>query len=153
MVWRGRRLGLVAAAGGVGLAIALAFAARPALITEADYRRLRPGMTAAEVERVLGGPPRNLLKRRGTVWVSQADGNRVSAFLDAGRAYPHFFPQLRYDEGQAVWVTPTGLVAVASGRDGRLRDRYFSTVEVSNGPSVWNWLGSRPEQIRRALGL
>ncbi len=135
------------------LAVAGAIAPRPDQWTQREYRQLQMGMTRVEVERVLNGPPRSRLQRRGTAWVPQPDGQRVSAFLDGGLVYPHFFPRLKYDQHQAVWVAPTGLIAVAYGRDGRLGDKYFSTVDLPAGPSLLGWLASRPRQLRRSLGL
>jgi hypothetical protein len=82
-------------------------------------------MTRAEVERVLGGPPRNECRDRVDVWVSRA-GRRTSAELVPGPVAIRFFPGA--DGEEAVWVGEKGLIAVLFGADGRLRETYVSDV-------------------------
>ena len=126
---------------------------RPADLTAADARRIRPGMTAAEVDRRLGGPPRNALTRRGAVWEPQADGSLVSRFVDRGDPAISCFPKAPGDGRQAAWITPSGLIAVEIGPAGRVRDVYFSPVQLATGPSAVHWLASRPRAIRRWFGF
>ena len=51
------------------------------------------------------------------------------------------------------WNTTTALIAVYFGEDGRLQQKYQSTVHESVRPSVIDWLASRPRMIRRSLGF
>jgi hypothetical protein len=159
--------------------VALGFVLRPGSrgVTEAHLRRLTPGMTQAEVERELGGRPRDELKYSAIVWVPQADGKRRSAFIGPGtpgvgflvsesfRDHPpnevapkkaaqvSFFPGTQGAPGrQAVWVTETGLIAVEFGQDGRLRQTFFSTVHGRRPPTPMDWVASRPRMVLKALG-
>jgi hypothetical protein len=133
-------------------------------VTEEDFRRLEPGMTRAEVERRLHGPPRNDLKHQAIIWLPQADGRRISHHIEpvapafnpfvredrppglprraSGASPQDFFPRAK-DGQQALWITRTGLIAVDFGPDGRLREKYHSTVHESEPPSLMGWLRSR----------
>jgi hypothetical protein len=132
-------------------------------------------MTRAEVEHLLGGPPRNALRYRGLVWLPQATGRPISAEIAPGSAAVDFlvredrpknarlpqradgldfFPQESGKKGdQAVWIARTTLVAAYFGPDGLLRQKYSSTVDEAVPPSVIDWLASRPRIIRRSLGF
>ena len=101
------------------------------------YDALRDGMTRSEVEQVLGGAPRNALRKPADVWVRGADGKLHSAGLDPLAPPVRFFSQAG---DEAVWVDGGGLIAVRFGDDGRLLDKHFSTVHLVEGPSVRGWL-------------
>jgi hypothetical protein len=159
------------------VALALTLLPRSRGVSEADFKLLKPGMTWAEVERLLAGPPRNDVPYESIVWIPHADGTRRSARLGPGapglafhvaehfrdRA-PNEFParsaaDFWYFSGKApeegrqeIWATETGLIAVYFGQDGRLEQKYFSTVHVTRPPTVMDWIASRPRQIRRSLG-
>lgn len=158
-------------------AVVFALRPRPRGVTLADYQRLRPGMTSAEVEQWLHGPPRNDLEYRALVWLPHADGKRRSADIAPGpadlgfRVSEHFrsrspkevpprnasdhwyFPGMATERGhQAVWITDAGLVAAYFGQDGRLQRTYFSTVDVTRPPTLIAWLASRPRMFRNSLG-
>ena len=168
----------------LSLAIAAVLAVVPALlpsgssrgVTAEQLERLEPGMTRAEAERVLFGPPRNDLGYPAIIWLPQADGGRISAEIapasPAVEFFSHedrpkngrraarnasaldFFPRESAKDGhQAAWVTRTGLIAVEFGLDGRLRQKYLSTVHEQVPPSVIDWLATRPKMIRRSLGF
>jgi hypothetical protein len=145
-------------------------------VTEGHFEMLRPGMTRAEVEHLLHGPPRNDLRHTAIVWVPWVTGKRVSAWVEpatpavdlfvredlpkGGRSglkvtpTYNFFPRVAAKGGdQGVWVTRTGLIAADFGRDGRLRSKYFSGVDELVPPSLAGWLASRPGMIRRSLGF
>ena len=145
-------------------------------VTQEHFKLLQPGMTQAEVERLLHGPPRNDLKYTAIIWVPQATGKRISAWIDPVspavdlfvredvpkggrqglRVTPavDFFPQVTSKDGrQGVWVTRTGLIAVYFGPNGRLQNKYVSMVDEMAPPSLAGWLASRPRMIRRSLGL
>jgi hypothetical protein len=145
-------------------------------VTQERFEMLKPGMTQAEAEHLLYGPPRNDLRYPAIIWLPQATGKPISAevapvspavdFLSRedkpknGRQAVwitpalDFFPQEIPKNGrQAVWVTRTGLIAVYFGQDGRLQHKYISTVHESVRPSVIDWLASRPRMILRSLGL
>src|SRR5258706_217076 len=47
-----------------------------------------------------------------------------------------FFPEFAGEGEEAAWVSEAGLIAVRFGQDGRLQDRHFSRVHVSEGPSL-----------------
>jgi len=151
------------------------FHARPDL-TQEDFQRLQPGMTQAEAERVLHGPPRNDLAYTAIIWVPQPDGRRISAWIEpdspvvhrfvredipkGGRLGPRvtpavdFFPQVTSRKGhQGVWVSKSGLIALDFGPDGRLQHMYSSTVHGEAPPSITHWLASRPRMIRQSLGF
>ena len=156
-------------------ALLVAIHSRPT-IGRGDFDQLRAGMSRAEVETILHGPPRNDLAHPVLVWMPRAGGRAVSArfgpaspaveFLvkeDRPRGLPpgrmasaadDFFPDARLQGGrQDVWASPTGLVAVLYDGEGRLADRYFSTVDARPPPTVLGWLASRPAAIRRSMGL
>ena len=144
-------------------------------VTQEHFDFLRPGMMRAEVERLLDGPPRNGVRYPAIIWLPQATGRPISA--EIGPALPaielfaredrpknapprvqpsalNFFPlETRTHGSQAVWNTTAALIAVYFGEDGRLRQKYYSTVHESVRPSVIDWLVSRPRMIRRSLGL
>ncbi len=145
-------------------------------VTPEDFERLEPGMTRAEVDRLLHGPPRNDLRYSSIVWLPQANGKRISHAIEpigpAFELFSHedkpknqprrarptsardFFPQEPPNDGhQALWITRTGLIAVDFGPDGRLRRKYSSTVHEPVGPSLMGWLKTRPGMIRRARGF
>jgi hypothetical protein len=147
----------------------------PFSITREQFESLRPGMTRAEVERLLGGPPRNDLRYPAIIWLPQATGKPISARIgpvspaaefivreDRPKNAPQpvsvsaldFFPQeAAKDDHRTLWVTRAGLIAVNFGQDGRLRHKYTSTVDESVPPSVMDWLASRPTMIRHSLGF
>src|SRR5436305_11095599 len=80
---RRRRLpnGIAALASCVLIAAVLAWPwlAAASRIDRAHFDRLALGMPQAEVERILGGPPRNECRTDVDVWVLRDDGSRVSA--------------------------------------------------------------------------
>jgi hypothetical protein len=124
-----------------GLAAALLLAAlfgaylylRARAIDRESYERLEVGMTRAEVEDLLGGPPCNRLAEPCDVWVPSPAGLR-SADLQPGTPNVRFFPELAGGESEAVWVGEDGLIALRFDEDGRLREKYFSEVVVPEGP-------------------
>jgi hypothetical protein len=90
-------------------------------------------MTRREVETLLGRP-RNDCGDPATVWVRRG-GKRVSADLPRDLAELTFFSDEAGEGGEAAWASEAGLIAVRFGPDGRLRQKYFSEVDVSSGPS------------------
>jgi hypothetical protein len=144
-------------------------------VTHEHFELLRPGMTRAEVERLLGGPPRNGLTYPAIIWLPQAAGGPISAIIGPAspavelfvredrpknappRVQPsalNFFPlEIGTDGFQAVWNTRAVLIAVYFGEDGRLRQKYHSTLHESVPPSVIDWLASRPRMIGRSFGF
>jgi hypothetical protein len=147
-------------------------------VTPEDAELLRPGMTQAEVERLLHGPPRNGLKYRAIIWLPQATGKRISAeiapvsppfYFFSKEEKPNngrqsgwititpatdFFPQITAKNGhQGLWFTRTGLIAVFFGQDGKLQHKYTSTVGETGPLTVVDWLASRPRMIRQSLGF
>lgn len=169
---------------GLLAAVAIALAATMALVAHAprpgvgpgDFDRLRVGMSRAEAEAILHGPPRNDLAHPALIWMPRADAGKVSARF--GPASPAVAILIREDRpreagsrpltstaddffpgagagrgGQGVWVSPAGLVAVLFDQDGRVAERYFSTVDETKPPTLGGWLASRPAAIRRSLGF
>ncbi len=144
-------------------------------VTQEHSKLLQQGMTRAEVERLLEGPPRNELRYHAVVWLPQAAGRPISAEIaptspavdvlvredrpknirqPVRSSSLDFFPQESGMGGnQVVWVTGECLIAVYFTQDGRLRHKYVSTVDESVPPSVVDWLASRPRMIRRSLGF
>jgi hypothetical protein len=147
----------------------------PPGLTSEQFELLRPGMTQTEVDRILNGPPRNDLRHQAIIWLPQADGRRISARIAPGRpafdlfaredptSVPQnvpraseldFFPRETSKSGyQAIWVAKERLFAVYFGPDGRLQQKYSSTVAEGGPPSVMDWIASRPRMIVRSLGL
>jgi hypothetical protein len=153
----------------------LSFKTNPG-VTQEHFELLKPGMTQAEAERLLCGPPRNDLRYRALIWLPQATGKPISAeiapeFPAVGSFVQEdlpkngrqgaliapavdFFPQETSKGGhQGVWVARTRLIAVYFGRDGRLQYKYTSMVDECVPPSVVDWIASRPRMIRQSLGL
>ena len=57
-----------------------------------------------------------------------------------------FFPPSAGVGAEYVWASEGGLIAVRFGQDGRLRERYFSEVQVTDRPP---WLGRLARLFRR----
>ena len=149
-----RRFSLRAGLAAVALvAVVLSLFTRTSGVTQGDYGRLRPGMTRAETERLLHGPPRNDVRRNAIIWVPKRDGRQISAEIGPAGPAADFFPGVAMAGGErAVWSTETGLIAVDYGRDGRLRSKYYSNVHIVESPNLIDWLASRPGMIRRSFG-
>jgi len=159
------------------VAVVFALLPRPRGVTRAHFKLLRTGMTQAEVEHLLLGPPRNELKNPAIAWIPQPNGKLrsgevgpwfrnptvVFSVFSGGRPLNDvtqkpreysYFPGTTPEQGhQAVWVTESGLIAVYFGQDGRLQQKYFSTVDVARPPTVIDWVASRPRMVLRSLGL
>jgi hypothetical protein len=162
--------------------IAVAFALSPSNsklgVTAEQFKLLQPGMTQSETERVLHGPPRNVLGHTAIIWLPQASGRPNTAWIEpvspavdlfvredkpipkggrqglTVRAAQDYFPQITSKSGhQATWVSSTGLIAVYYGPDGKLQHKYISTVDELAPPSLGHWLASRPGMIRRSFGF
>lgn len=90
-------------------------------------------------------PPRNCVGNPVIVWAPQADGRRISAEIPPGSPTVQFFPNAKSpdDGAEAVWLTDTGLIAAYFGNDGRLQQKYFSTVHEISPPSFVDWLKTR----------
>jgi hypothetical protein len=139
-----RRRLLIAAALGclVVVAAGVLWVLRPTCIDRAHFDAIAEGMTRAEVQLLLGGPPRNECPDDVIVWVRR-QGKRVSAEYGPGSPPVGVLSETGDDE--AVWMSDEGLIAARFGEDGRLREKYFSTV---HGPG-----GSRLQlAFRRAFG-
>jgi hypothetical protein len=123
-VARKRRLKWLAAASAtLVLAAAVAWFLRPAgpPITAETYERLRPGMTRAEVEGVLGGPGRT---RQDCVrWMdNRSPTTGLGSDLDNGQ---------RTNPGIRYWYQDSGIIIVQFDADDRLMDKQFEGVRVS----------------------
>jgi hypothetical protein len=145
-----RRRLLIAAAIGVCLsligAVAVLRATRPSQIGPEQFAGIDVGMTRADVERVLGGPPRNECAGPADVWVRR-DGRVQSAAIDPGTQLPRFFADADQAHGdEAVWLSPAGLIAVRFDTDGRVEEKYVSDVHVIDTP--WSNL---PEALARKI--
>jgi hypothetical protein len=90
------------------------------------FEAIEVGMTRADLERLLGGPPRNELPGQATIWVPR-DGKKVSFHTTPRLTGGPFFAAAEGEE-ELVWLGEEGLIAVLVGADGRVRDTYFSTV-------------------------
>jgi hypothetical protein len=136
-------------------------------VTYEQYNLLQPGMTEAEAERLLYGPPRNDLRYAAIVWLPQANGPAISAEVAPttpavdffsredrpknGRQQPRaistldFFPRQSSKDGhQSVWITRTGLIAVYFGNDGRLEHKFTSRVYEPTPPTLLGRVALRP---------
>ena len=147
------RVGLALSAAIVLVAIVVLFVCqKPYLITQEQYDLIVVGMTQADLEKLLGGPPANVCNNRVIVWEPQADGKPISAEIPRGATTARLFHDT--DDGlQVVWLDDTGLIAAYFGEDGRLQKKYFSTVHVMGPPSTIDWFRTRPKQVRRSLGF
>jgi hypothetical protein len=112
-----------------GLALVSVFTAwlltRGSKLDRDHFEAVHEGMTRAEIEEILAGPPRNERRDRVIVWVPR-DGKRVSAELQPGPVTERFFPAGEGEE--VVWVGRAGLIAARFGDDGRLTEKYVSAV-------------------------
>jgi hypothetical protein len=129
------------------VALLLVDRARPPVDRE-HFEALRDGMSRAEVEAVLGGRPRDALRRPADVWVRGADGKVRSAGLAPGGPPVRFFPE-GDPAGEAVWADDSGLIAVRFGADGRVADKHFSTVHPIEGPTFRGWVAHVLGRSRR----
>lgn len=96
------------------------------------FEAIEVGMTKAEVEQLLGGPPRNECSGPVDVWVRR-EGGLQSAGLDPGTLTIQFFPAADVGE-EAVWLSEAGLIAVRFGEDGRVQEKHVSNVVVIESP-------------------
>jgi hypothetical protein len=108
------------------------------------YDSIAEGMPRRQVEALLG-QPRNDCGDRAIVWVRRG-GKLVSAVLRADPAEMTFFPEAAGEGVEAAWVSEAGLIAARFGPDGRLQQRHFSTVHVSERPS---WVRDVARLFRR----
>ena len=134
-----QRLRAVLAVSGFAFAAVafLALAARGSRIDREHFDAVREAMTRDEVERALGGPPRNECREPVDVWVRGEGGELRSAELAPTGPAVRFFPSADPAPGgdEAVWVGEAGLIAVRFGDDGRVREKHFSTVHRPGRPS------------------
>ena len=152
-----RRQKLMLAVLGLGLILGMWTLLSPesGTITQEQFDRLQTGMTQADVEELLGRSPQDEARYEATIWIPQPDGSVVSAFVSRG-PWPgrfSFFDDAIDSQPQRIWFSKTGLIAVQFDNEGRLTDKYFSTVHLRNGPTVLDWLASRPSAVRQSLGL
>ena len=134
------------------VALILALWPRSSELTQAHFNLLKTGMEQAEIEKLLG-PPRNRLRTKAIVWDPQQNGKPISAFVTPGPLKIDFFPAVNNNGHQAVWLTNTGLVAVHFGNDGKLQNKYFSTVH-SSGPPAWlDWISIEAVPAKRRIGM
>jgi hypothetical protein len=115
--------------------LALPFLSGPSRIDRPHFDQLTVGAPSAEVEHILGGPPRNECDGDAIVWVRR-DGRRVSAELPARDVTLRFFADAAADGQERVWVGESGLIAILVTPDGLVRDKYFSDVHVVERPTV-----------------
>jgi hypothetical protein len=122
-------------------------------LTQRQYSQLKTGMNKAQVETLLHGSPRNEISR-AIVWLPRSSGQPISHIIDSELPTADFFPDASRVEGhQRLWITETGLIAVYFGPGDKLQRKYFSTVHLMGPPTIRDWLASRPNSLRQALGL
>jgi hypothetical protein len=141
-----KRRGITVAAV-VGLAVFLAYLGllRPTVITRQQFDQIEVGMRRETVTGLLGGRPRNEeYPDPVIVWVPR-EGKLVSAELSPETPAVRFFPDADPTDEEYVWVSRQGLVAARFGDDGRLREKYFSTVHGLEGNLIQT-------AFRRAFG-
>jgi hypothetical protein len=73
-------------------------------------------------------------------WTHKEDDLHISAEVTPGRLKIDFFSAVNKGGHEAVWLTNTGLVAVYFGQDGKLQDKYFSTVHDMGPPAWLDWI-------------
>jgi hypothetical protein len=96
-------------------------------IDQEHFDAIQVGMSRAEVERLLGGAPRNEISGHAIIWIPRGD-SRVSHQVLPGEPLGPFFPNAPEGTPELVWLGEKGLIAVHLGEDGRVADKYFSTV-------------------------
>jgi hypothetical protein len=96
-------------------------------IDQERFDAIQVGMSRAEVERLLGGAPRNEISGHAIVWVPKG-ATRVSRQVLSDEPLGPFFPDAPEGAPELVWLGEKGLIAVRVGEDGRVADKYFSTV-------------------------
>ena len=95
-------------------------------IDQGRFDAIQVGMSRAEVERLLGGAPRNEITGHAIIWIPRGD-SRVSHQVLQGEPLGPFFPDAPEDTSELVWLGEKGLIAVRVGED-RVVEKYFSTV-------------------------
>jgi hypothetical protein len=90
-------------------------------ITAQSYARLRPGMTRAAVEDLLGGPGRS--RQDFSAWLD----NR-SPTIGAGT---DLLNEHRHQPGIAYWYQDSGVIVLRFDAEGRVADQQFLQVRVS----------------------
>ncbi len=129
-MWKQKRVlsfaGLLVVLAGVG-ALSVRWLTVPVTshISEATVARIQPGMTKAEVERLLGGPPGDYTTR-SMVWA-----------LEISRLVPPGTP--------ASWLSDEGEATVYFDEEGLVTGAYFD--HAFDGPE------SLLDRLRRWLGL
>src|SRR5262245_48298341 len=118
----------------VGLVVALALAVhwftQRTPFDRAHFDQIRPGMSRADVEEVLGGPARNEFRDDVIVWLPKGE-SAVSYELRPDAPAAMFFQGAAAESEQRLWVGEEGLIAALFGRDGRLLEKYYSDVHVT----------------------
>ena len=117
------------------VAFLLAIWPRSYSLTRAHFDLLKTGMEQSEIENLIGRSG-NKLRRRAIVWDPQNNGRPISAEVSPGPLELDFFPTAKNEGQQGVWLTRTGLIAVYFGEDGKLQDKYFSTVHPVGPPPL-----------------
>jgi hypothetical protein len=110
---------------------------RDSYLDREHFETLQVGMARPEVEQILGGPPRNECPAPADVWVRRG-GKLQSAGIEPGTPAVGFFADATAveDDEELVWVGEAGLIAARFGGDGRLREKYFSTVQSAGRPGL-----------------
>src|SRR5262245_59735696 len=112
-------------------------------LTEDNVRRLRPGMTLAEVEALLGGPATETID-----W--QAEGSFISAVRSGGPARaPATFARTPWGPGRGRWRCEKRL---AAGQETRTINNYgypLPVLAVSEGPFHRHPEGGDPDSVSR----
>jgi hypothetical protein len=96
-------------------------------IDEERFEAIQVGMSRTEIERLLGGAPRNEISGHAIVWIPHG-ASRVSHQVLPGEPLGPFFPEAPEGAPELVWLGEKGLIAVRVDEDGRVADKYFSTV-------------------------
>jgi len=106
------------------------------LITAETYERLRPAMTRAEAEDLLGGPGRT--RQDFSDWL-----NNRSPTTGSGT---DLLNEHRNDPGIEYWYQDSGVIILRFDSDGRVADKQFLQMDVS---TARQWV----IRMRERLGL
>ncbi len=107
----------------VGVALALAaWSNRPGVVSWANYERIRPGMTVEKVERLLGGPGRE---------VSETDGLPGVVDHDVPLDHPKRVRPVVNGERYLKWnVRENDRTVIVSLRAGVVAEKWFSELSL-----------------------
>jgi hypothetical protein len=116
-------------------------------VTEENFRKLKRGVTRADVEAVLGGPPGDYGRFQRAYHVCACEWPPCTAFYDMrhDRKEPaaEEIDAVAAREGLAIWWGAEEAIAVQFNEDGKVASLGYGVAMREPGfwDSIWDWVG------------